>query len=140
MLQSAPEPAQAELRQALVATERGRALVADPRPLERALGRDTAPNAPNAPNAVAAAVLPPATTQDASVAPPTTPPAPQPTAKPPISPVVAGISTDNPAELLATQHSDPSSRNTDGQSRGGNVNGQPGVSNAQFAGGNGPGG
>ena len=31
LLQSAPEPARADLREALVATERGRALVADPR-------------------------------------------------------------------------------------------------------------
>jgi Domain of unknown function (DUF5667) len=39
MLQSAPEPARADLREALVATERGRALVADRRPVERALGQ-----------------------------------------------------------------------------------------------------
>jgi hypothetical protein len=39
MIQSAPEPARADLREALVATERSRALVADPRPVERALGR-----------------------------------------------------------------------------------------------------
>jgi hypothetical protein len=39
LLQSAPELARADLREALVATERGRALVADPRPVERALGR-----------------------------------------------------------------------------------------------------
>ncbi len=35
----APETARADLRQALVSTERGRALVADPRPVEQALGR-----------------------------------------------------------------------------------------------------
>jgi hypothetical protein len=39
LLQTAPEPARADLREALVATERGRALVADPRAVERALGR-----------------------------------------------------------------------------------------------------
>src|SRR6266567_4021922 len=39
ILQTAPEPARADLREALVTTERGRALVADPRPVERALGR-----------------------------------------------------------------------------------------------------
>jgi hypothetical protein len=38
MLQSAPEQARPDLREALVATERGRALVADPRPVVRALG------------------------------------------------------------------------------------------------------
>ncbi|HEX8967092.1 MAG TPA: DUF5667 domain-containing protein [Chloroflexota bacterium] len=39
MLASAPEQARPDLREALVATERGRALVADPQPVERALGR-----------------------------------------------------------------------------------------------------
>src|SRR5579864_174193 len=38
LLASAPEPARADLRQALVATERSRALVADPKPVEVALG------------------------------------------------------------------------------------------------------
>ena len=35
LLQTAPEPARADLREALVATERGRALVSDPRSIER---------------------------------------------------------------------------------------------------------
>jgi hypothetical protein len=39
MLETAPEQARGDLRDALVATERSRALVADPRPVERALGR-----------------------------------------------------------------------------------------------------
>jgi hypothetical protein len=39
LLRAAPEPARANIREALVATERGRALVADPLPVERALGR-----------------------------------------------------------------------------------------------------
>src|SRR5260370_40352002 len=39
MLDTAPEQARSDLREALVATERSRALVADPRPVERALGR-----------------------------------------------------------------------------------------------------
>jgi hypothetical protein len=39
LLLTAPETARADLREALVATERSRALVADPRPVERALGR-----------------------------------------------------------------------------------------------------
>lgn len=42
MLQSAPEVARADLHDALVATERVRALVADPRPVEQALGRGSA--------------------------------------------------------------------------------------------------
>jgi hypothetical protein len=49
MLQTAPELARGDLREALVATKRSRALVADPRPVERALGR-------NGGDAVAAAV------------------------------------------------------------------------------------
>ena len=49
MLQTAPEPARADLRQALVATERGRALVADPQPVEQALGRNVAQPAIAAP-------------------------------------------------------------------------------------------
>jgi uncharacterized protein DUF5667 len=51
ILQTAPEPARADLREALVTTERGRALVADPRPVEQALGKPTSDR-----SAVAAAV------------------------------------------------------------------------------------
>ena len=43
LLQSAPEPARADLRQALVATERSRALVTDPKPVQAALGRTRRP-------------------------------------------------------------------------------------------------
>jgi len=38
ILQSAPEPARPDLREALALTERGRELMADPRPVERVLG------------------------------------------------------------------------------------------------------
>src|SRR5205823_7852380 len=48
--EEAAEPARGDLREALVTTERGRQLVADPQPVERALGRR-----PSAPIPVAAA-------------------------------------------------------------------------------------
>ena len=41
MLQTAPDASRANLREALVATQRSRALVADPQVIERALGRPT---------------------------------------------------------------------------------------------------
>src|SRR5258708_7328293 len=51
ILHSTPHPARADLREALVTTERGRALVADPRRVDRALGRASSDR-----SAVAAAV------------------------------------------------------------------------------------
>jgi Domain of unknown function (DUF5667) len=49
LLQSAPEPAQADLREALVATERSRAMVADPRAVGRTSGRGRSAPAAAAP-------------------------------------------------------------------------------------------
>ena len=69
LLQTAPEPARADLREALVATERGRALVSDPRPVERALGRGTSPKP-------AAAALPTMAVEDEPTAVPTETPVP----------------------------------------------------------------
>ncbi len=45
IIQSAPEPARPDLREALTTTERGRELMADPRPVERALGLRQRPQA-----------------------------------------------------------------------------------------------
>src|SRR5207302_8826616 len=56
ILQTAPEPARADLREALATTQRGRALVADPRPVAAALGKprpDAAPVAAAVPTAAA---------------------------------------------------------------------------------------
>lgn len=69
LLQTAPEPARADLREALVATERGRALVSDPRPVERALGRGTSPRP-------AAAALPTMAVEDEPTPVPTATPVP----------------------------------------------------------------
>src|ERR1051326_6361795 len=55
MLASAPEPARADLRQALVATERSRALVTEPKPVDRRGGR---PSSVAAAPTTAAEVLP----------------------------------------------------------------------------------
>jgi Domain of unknown function (DUF5667) len=69
MLQTAPEPARADLREALVATERGRALVSDPRPVDRVLGR-------GAPPRPAAAALPTMAVEDEPTVVPTATPVP----------------------------------------------------------------
>ena len=74
MLQTAPEPARADLRQALVATQRSRALVADPKPVEVALGRtqSSRPKTAVAVPTVAAEAVP--TTAPEHVAPAAPPP------------------------------------------------------------------
>src|SRR5260370_1033299 len=87
ILQSAPEPARADLREALVTTERGRALVADPRPVERALGRASSDR-----SAVAAAV-PTTAAEDSPTVAPTRRPAVVP--RPP-APVVVAHTPDEP--------------------------------------------
>ncbi len=82
LLQSAPEPAQADLRQALAATERSRARVADPKPVEVARREAPAP---------AAAAVP-------TVAPETAP-----TEVPEVSepPALVGPSSPPPIDLVA---------------------------------------
>jgi hypothetical protein len=133
MLQSAPEPARADLRQALVATERGRALVSDPRRVEQALGRNErntrSPVAAELPT-VAAEVLPssqptPATTRtDGSAT----------SADPGSQPVVANApatALDSAPPVLAAQRTDSSSRGSDGQARGGSSGQTRGSSDGQ---------
>src|SRR6266851_2829480 len=96
ILQTAPEPARADLREALVTTERGRALVADPRPVERALGRASSDK-----SAVAAAV-PTMAAEDSPTAVPTRRPAVVP--QPPAQAVVAQATEQPGPETLVTQH------------------------------------
>jgi hypothetical protein len=109
ILQSAPEPARADLREALVTTERGRALVADPRQVERALGR-----ASSAKPGVAAAV-PTTAAEDSPTVVPTTGPVVVPR---PGAPVVVAQATDGPeAEAVVAQH--------EGTRRGENGGGRP---------------
>src|SRR6266851_4754655 len=96
ILQSAPEPARADLREALVTAERGRALVADPRPVERALGRESSDQ-----SAVAAAV-PTMAAEDSPTAVPTRRPAVVP--QPPAQAVVAQATEQPGPETLVTQH------------------------------------
>jgi hypothetical protein len=59
ILQSAPEPARPDLREALALTERGRELMADPRPVERVLGLRQ-----RRPPAAAAAAVPTSQTEE----------------------------------------------------------------------------
>ena len=94
ILADAPEPARADLRQALVTTERGRELVADPQPVERALGRR-----PSGPPPVAAAepTLPPPT----PVPSPTTPPA-EPTQAPVVEANAPEASSTTPEAVAGT--------------------------------------
>ena len=90
LLQTAPEPARADLREALVTTERGRALVADPRPVDRVLGR-TAPRPPEV-----AAALPTVAAEDEPTAVPT------PTQTPPTAtPVVVVAEPPAPTPVVA---------------------------------------
>jgi hypothetical protein len=119
ILQSAPEPARADLREALVTTERGRALVADPRPVERALGRASRDK-----SAVAAPV--PTTAAEDS---PTPVPARRPAGVPqPLAPVVVAHASDEPApETLVAQH--------EGTNRGGDGGGAPAQNAAPNGGG-----
>jgi hypothetical protein len=109
ILQSAPEPARAELREALVTTERGRALVADPRPVERALGRASADK-----SAVAAAV-PTTAAEDSPTVVPTRRPAGVP--QPPAPVVVAQATAEHAPETLVAQH--------EGTNRGGDSGARP---------------
>jgi hypothetical protein len=105
ILQIAPEPARADLREALVATERGRALVADPRPVERALGRASSDK-----SAVAAPVPTTAAEDSPTVAP--TRLVPQ-----PLAPVVAAATAPPAPETLVAQH--------EGTNRGGESSARP---------------
>src|SRR5205807_691111 len=89
ILQTAPEPARADLREALVTTERGRALVADPRPVERALGRASKDK-----SAVAAEAVPTTAAEDSPTVVPTRRPAVVPQ---PLAPVVVAHATEEPA-------------------------------------------
>ena len=90
LLQTAPEPARADLREALVTTERGRALVADPRPVDRVQGR-TAPRPPEV-----AAALPTVAAEDEPTAVPT------PTQTPPTAtPVVVVAEPPAPTPVVA---------------------------------------
>lgn len=124
ILAQAPEPVRADLREALVTTQRGQELVADPRPVERALGRR-----PTAPLPVAAA--------EPTVA-PTAAPTLEPTALPtPTQPTLAAV----PAAVVADDHEEdvvapseeasvqgPSTRaarSADGTSKRGQGRGQP---------------
>ncbi len=110
LLQSAPELARADLREALVTTERGRALVADPRPVERALGRASRDK-----SAVAAEAVPTMAAEDSPTAVPTRRPAgvPQPPA-----PVVVAQANEEPApETLVAQHEGTSRSGDSGNAR-----------------------
>ena len=111
LLQTAPEPARADLREALVATERGRALVADPRPVDRVLGRGAPPRP------AAAVALPTMAVEDE--------PTPVPTATPlpptPVPVVVAEAPTPTAVVAEAREperHEDESAedRSSDGRS------------------------
>ena len=103
LLQTAPEPARADLREALVTTERGRALVADPRPVDRVQGR-TAPRPPEV-----AAALPTVAAEDEPTAVPT------PTQTPPTAtPVVVVAEPPAPTPVVAesqeVEHEDAAPR------------------------------
>ena len=111
LLQTAPEPARADLREALVATERGRALVADPRPVDRVLGRGAPPRP------AAAVALPTMAVEDEPTPVPTATPLP-PTAVPV---VVAEAPTPTAVVVEAREperHEDASAedRSSDGRS------------------------
>ncbi|HYY90082.1 MAG TPA: DUF5667 domain-containing protein, partial [Chloroflexota bacterium] len=82
LLQTAPEPARADLREALVTTQRSRALVADPVPVERALGRAGATRSGTA------AIIPTLAAENVPtlIPTPTTEPAPAETAPAPAEP------------------------------------------------------
>jgi Domain of unknown function (DUF5667) len=92
LLQSAPEPARGDLREALATTERGRELMADPRPVERALRLRPARQAP-----AAAAPVPTSHAEDE--------PTPVPTERPTAAPAVPAPPTATPLTVLA-RHED----------------------------------
>jgi hypothetical protein len=107
MLQFAPEPARADLREALVATERGRALVADPRPVEQALGRVSGNRS------VASATVPIVTAEDLPTQAPTRlPTIVQPTPKP------AVIAQDNDEAAVAALAGNADASEPDRSSQG----------------------
>src|SRR5712692_9936519 len=113
ILDSAPEPARADLREALVTTERGRALVADPRPVERALGRASSDK-----SAVAAAV-PTTAAEDSPTVVPTRRLAVVP--QPPAPVVVANAPNEPAADTVATQHEGTSRAGDSGTARAQNA-------------------
>src|SRR5579859_7440636 len=106
LLTSAPEPARADLREALVATERGRALVADLRPVERALGRGDVADA-----SAAAAVPTMAAEDEASPIVEPTVPTENPTAVPTRRPVLV-LATSTPVAVIAESRDDASGADT----------------------------
>ncbi|MCA1648315.1 MAG: DUF5667 domain-containing protein [Chloroflexi bacterium] len=113
ILQTAPEPARADLREALVTTRRGRALVADPRRVEQAQGKSDAGRAAVTPGVPAAAAedLPTETPQGR----PTVEPRP-PT---PFAPsVVAARATEQPEESAVVAHPEVPGRGDEGGRRG----------------------
>ena len=110
MLQTAPEPARADLREALVTTERGRALVADPRPVGRALGKARGDRLA-APAAVATTA-----TEDLPTAAPTRRPTVVPVGPPPPPNVVVAQATQQPTpDVIVAQGP---GRSADSASRG----------------------
>jgi hypothetical protein len=83
MLETAPERARGDLRDALVATERSRALVADPLPVERALGRTS--------RSAVAAALPTLTAEEVPTVVPTRSPTPPVLAQQQRAPLLAKV-------------------------------------------------
>ena len=128
MLQAAPAQSRADLREAIVATERGRALVADPRPVERALGRSDR-SAP----AVAAAVPTMAVEDSPTVVP--TVRAEDPTAVPPRRPLLVLPTPTPPVVVADAQNEDAGAANPEVAQVAG-VDGQPRQQNTTLIAGN----
>ncbi len=82
IIQSAPEPARPDLREALATTERGRELMADPRPVEQALALPSRQSRAQSSSAVAAAPVPTSHVEDLPTRTPTQAPIRVPTAIP----------------------------------------------------------
>jgi hypothetical protein len=123
MLDAAPEPVQPELREALATTERGREMMADPRPVGRRAQGRTAAAAAVAATAVPTAAIaetPSVAVDDAPTAPPTAVP---PIAVPPTATVAPGR-PPTPVVVVAERDRDPASvaRGRSGSERGGNDN------------------
>jgi hypothetical protein len=101
ILQSAPEPARPDLREALALTERGRELMADPRPVEQVLGlRQRRPPA-------AAAAVPTSQTEEQPTSVPANKPA-------DVKAALAPAATTTPAAVMARADRDESEADRSG--------------------------